>query len=60
MKMCSVCKKNVATIFASIIQDGKSEVKGLCIECAKKMGIPIMDQLMNQTGMSAEEVENLT
>lgn len=60
MKMCSVCKKNVATIFASIIQEGKSEVKGLCIECAKKMGIPIMDQLMNQTGMSAEEVENLT
>ncbi|SHK03876.1 ATP-dependent Clp protease ATP-binding subunit [Paramaledivibacter caminithermalis] len=60
MKLCSVCKKNVAIIFTTKIENGKTQVNGLCIECAKKMGIPIIDQLMQQTGMSKEDVNNLT
>jgi len=32
---------------------------GVCLECAKKMGIPIMDQLMKQVGVNPEDVENL-
>ncbi|TCO70186.1 ATP-dependent Clp protease ATP-binding subunit [Marinisporobacter balticus] len=59
MKMCSMCKKNIAIVFASQIENGKSEMKGLCIECAKKMGIPVIDQLMQQTGISEEDVGNL-
>ncbi len=60
MKKCSVCNKNIAVVFASKLENGKSEMKGLCIECAKRMGIPVVDQIMQQTGLSAEEVENLT
>ncbi|MBM7615514.1 ATP-dependent Clp protease ATP-binding subunit [Alkaliphilus hydrothermalis] len=60
MKKCSVCNKNIAVVFASKLENGKTEMTGLCIECAKKMGIPIIDQIMQQTGLSAEEVENLT
>ena len=32
-----LCNKNVAVIF--ITENGKSEMKGICIECAKKMGL---------------------
>ncbi|QEK12818.1 ATP-dependent Clp protease ATP-binding subunit [Crassaminicella thermophila] len=60
MKLCSVCKKNMAIVFTSIIEKGKTEIKGLCIECAKKMGIPVIDQLMKQAGMNEEDIENLT
>ncbi len=60
MKKCSVCKKNMAIVFATIIENGKSEMKGLCIDCAKKMGIPVMDQIAQQTGLSPEDIENLT
>jgi len=60
MKLCSVCKKNVAVIFTSKIVNGKPEITGLCINCAKKMGMPIIDQLMKQSGMTSEDVENLT
>lgn len=60
MKLCSVCKKNVAIIFTTKVENGKTEMNGLCIECAKKMGIPVIDQLMQQTGMSKEDVDNLT
>ena len=60
MKLCSSCKKNVAIIFTTKMENGKTEMNGLCIDCAKKMGIPVIDQLMQQTGMSKEDVDNLT
>ncbi len=59
MKKCSVCKKNVAVIFAADMKERDSSMKGLCVPCAKKMGLPIVDQIMEQTGMSEEEVEGL-
>lgn len=60
MKKCSMCNKNMAVVFASKIENGKSEMKGICIECAKKMGLPIIDQLMEQTGMTEEEISGLS
>ncbi|MFW5648442.1 MAG: AAA family ATPase [Candidatus Alkaliphilus sp. MAG34] len=56
MKKCSICNKNIAVIFVTKMENGKSEMKGICIECAKKMGLPIIDQLMEQTGMTEEEM----
>ncbi|MBU5675878.1 ATP-dependent Clp protease ATP-binding subunit [Alkaliphilus sp. MSJ-5] len=60
MKKCSICNKNMAVVFASKMENGKSEMKGICIECAKKMGLPIIDQLMEQTGMTEEEISGLS
>lgn len=60
MKKCSICKKNIAVVFTNKIENGKIEYVGYCIECAKKMGIPVIDQLLKQTGMTSEEIENLT
>ncbi|MCM8710206.1 ATP-dependent Clp protease ATP-binding subunit [Clostridium sp. SYSU_GA19001] len=61
MKLCSICNKNIATIFTAKMDGaGKTETVGLCLPCAKKMGLPVIDQLMAQTGMNAEEVENLS
>ena len=38
--ICSMCNKNEASIFSSkITPDGKREMEGLCINCAKKLGI---------------------
>ncbi|WP_129598899.1 ATP-dependent Clp protease ATP-binding subunit [Anaerophilus nitritogenes] len=60
MKLCSVCKKKIAIVFTSQIENGKTEIKGLCMECAKKMGIPVIDQLMKQAGMNKDDIKNLT
>jgi ATP-dependent Clp protease ATP-binding subunit ClpA len=60
MKLCSICNKNIATIFTAKMVEGKTETVGVCLPCAKKMGLPVIDQLMQQTGMSPEEVENLS
>ncbi|SDK82688.1 ATP-dependent Clp protease ATP-binding subunit [Natronincola ferrireducens] len=60
MKKCSVCNKNIAVVFATKIENGKSEMKGMCMTCAKKMGLPVIQQLMEQTGMTEEELESLS
>ena len=33
--ICSKCKKNVAVIFITRIENGKAVNEGLCIKCAK-------------------------
>lgn len=60
MELCSICKKNIATIYTAKIENGKSNMVGVCIECANKMGIPIIDQLMKQVNVNPEDMENLT
>ncbi|MCY6484759.1 ATP-dependent Clp protease ATP-binding subunit [Clostridium aestuarii] len=60
MQMCSICKKNIATIYTAKIENGKTEMIGICMQCAQKMGIPVMDQLMKQAGMTEEDIENLS
>ncbi|WP_435790979.1 AAA family ATPase [Clostridium sp.] len=59
MKLCEICKKNIAMILTSKIENGKTETVALCMECAKKRGIPVMDQLMQQAGISSDDIENL-
>jgi len=59
LKKCSVCNKNMAVILATDMKDNDPQMKGICFPCAKNMGLPIVDQLMEQTGMTEEEVEGL-
>ena len=59
MMLCSVCKKNVAVIFITKIVEGKQEPIGLCMSCAKEKGIAPLNYLMQQSGMSPEDMENL-
>ncbi len=59
MTMCSVCKKNYAVVFITKIYDGIQKQEGLCLSCAKKQNIHPINQLIEQTGMSDEDIDNL-
>lgn len=59
MMMCSVCKENIAVVFITKVTDGKQAQEGLCLTCAKKRGIQPINQLIEQTGMSEEDIDNL-
>lgn len=59
MIKCSICKKNVAVVFMPKMVNGKQEMTGLCMVCAKKQGIGPINQIIQQTGLSEEELENL-
>ncbi len=60
MEKCSVCKKNIAMIHTTKIENGKQKTQALCMSCAKDMGIPVMDELMKQVKMDPEELDNLS
>lgn len=57
--MCSICKENYAVVFITKIVNGKQQQEGLCLSCAKKQGIAPVNQLIEQTGMSDDDIENL-
>jgi len=57
--MCSVCKKNVAVIFTNNIVNGKQELTGYCIPCAKKLGISPLSNMMGNMNMNEDDLENL-
>ncbi|MEG0371678.1 MAG: ATP-dependent Clp protease ATP-binding subunit [Clostridium sp.] len=59
MKLCSVCNKNLAVIFTTKVEDGESKVVGMCVECAKDSGVPVIDQIMQQSGITEEELSNI-
>ena len=59
MSLCSVCKKNTAVVFVNKMVDGKPEIEGLCLSCAKKRGINPLSSMMKQYGASDEDIENL-
>ena len=59
MLMCSICNKNIAVVFVTKIVNGKQTQQGMCISCAKKQGIQPINQLIEQTGMTDEDIENL-
>ena len=62
MVMCSKCHKRVAVVFVTKIENGNKINDGLCIRCAKEMGVPVDNMLgnvMNQFGISQEELETM-
>jgi ATP-dependent Clp protease ATP-binding subunit ClpE len=59
MVMCSICKVNVAVVFIAKVIDGKQKQEGLCLACAKKQGIQPINQLLEQTGISDDDIEGL-
>ena len=44
--LCSNCKKNVAVIFITKIENGKTVNDGLCLKCARQLGIKPVDDIM--------------
>ena len=62
MVMCSRCHKRVAVVFVTKLENGNKLSEGLCIRCAKEMGVPVDNMLgnvMNQFGISPDELENM-
>lgn len=55
--LCSRCNKNVAVIFVTRIENGKSVNEGLCMPCARELGINTLQQMAG--GMDFGDMENI-
>ncbi|MCI9239776.1 ATP-dependent Clp protease ATP-binding subunit [Oscillibacter sp.] len=57
--LCSRCKKNVAVVFISKLDGERTINEGLCLKCAKELGLPQVDDMMKRMGISDEDLETL-
>ena len=58
--LCSRCHKNVAVIFIIKLEGGETKNEGLCLKCARELGIKPIDDMMKKMGISDEDLDNLT
>ncbi len=62
MVMCSKCRKRVAVVFVAKVENGNKVTEGLCMKCAKELGIPVetmLGNVMDKMGIPAEMLENM-
>ena len=58
--LCTRCHKNVAVIFIQKMEGGTTKSEGLCLKCAKEMGIKPVEDMMQKMGITDEDLEGLT
>lgn len=56
-QMCSKCGIRPAVLFIQKMEDGKVVPEGLCIKCAREMNVGSINQMIDQLGISDEELE---
>ena len=55
--LCTRCKKRTAVVFITAMQGEEKRNEGLCLVCAKELGIPQVREYMDQMGIDDDEVE---
>ena len=61
MPMCSRCKKNIAVVFITKIEGpDKTTQEGLCLKCARELGVKPLDNIMDQMGITEDDLEALS
>ena len=62
MVKCSKCKKRYAVVFVTKIEDGEKKTEGLCLQCARELGVPVDDIMGDQLkkfGISPDQMDEL-
>lgn len=58
--LCSRCKKRMAVIYMTRMENGQTVSEGLCLKCAKELGLKPVDDLMNKMGLSEEDLDKMS
>ena len=59
-KLCTKCKKNMAVVFITKIENGVSLNEGYCLKCARSLGIPQIDAAVKQMGFTDDDLDTLS
>ena len=58
--LCSRCKKRVAVVYISKIENGQTVNEGLCLKCAKELGLPQVNDMMRRMGITDEDLDAIS
>ena len=59
MILCTKCKKRPAVVFVTRMEGGNSTNEGYCLSCAKEMGLPPVNDMLQKFGISDEDMEQM-
>jgi len=60
MQRCARCKKRPAVVFITRMDNNQTINEGLCLICAKELGIKPVDDILKKMGMSDEDIEDVS
>ena len=60
MMMCTRCKKRPAVVFITAMQGDEKKNEGLCLVCAKELGVPQVSEYMDQMGITENDIEDFS
>jgi len=60
MVMCARCKKRMAVVFITKIENGEHKQEGICIKCAKELGIGPVNEIIKNMGLSDEDIDRMS
>ncbi len=60
MPLCARCKKNIAVVFITRMEDGKAKNEGLCLKCARELGIKPVGDMMEKFGVTDEDIDQIS
>lgn len=60
MELCARCHKRMAVVFITRLENNKSINEGICLKCAKELGIKPINDLIEKMGMSDDDIERMS
>ena len=60
MQMCSRCHQRIAVVFISRMEDGKTVNEGICLKCARELGIKPVNDMLEKMGISEEDFDRMS
>ncbi len=60
MQMCSRCHQRVAVVFISRLEDGKTVNEGICLKCARELGIKPVNDMLEKMGISEDDFDRMS
>ena len=59
MEMCARCHKRVAVVFITRLENGETKNEGICLKCARELGIKPIDDILKKRGITNEEFDQM-
>ena len=57
--ICNRCRKNLAVVFITKLENGSSVSEGLCLKCARELKLPQLDEIVSRMGLTDEDLDSI-
>lgn len=59
MELCARCHKRLAVVFISRLDGDKTVNEGICLKCARELGIKPVNDIIDKMGLSSEDLDRM-